>query len=149
MKASETHKLLYHYSRILNAGTSKHPNSVFLDPYLKNGSQGIGKRIGGWFETNRTTKSLEKQFVDFKPFYVDTQFREIYSELYFAYRKRDLVILQRSLSDNMYEYFKQQVRRQTLSQNEEEESSRKTDNNPFLKKIQRVHLVQARKSDSL
>ena len=147
MKASDTtHKLLYHYSRILNAGTSKHPNSVFLDPYLKNGSQGIGKRLAGWFETHRTTKALEKQFVDFKPFYIDTQFREIYSELFFACRRRDLVILQRSLSDNMYEYFKQQVRRQSY---EEEENLKKSDNNPFLKKIQRVHLVQARKSDSL
>ena len=72
MKASDTTKLLFHYSRVLNAGTSKHPNSVFLDPYLKDGTQGIGKRIGGWFETHRSTKALEKQFVDFKPFYVDT-----------------------------------------------------------------------------
>jgi len=65
-------KSLYHYSRILNAGTSEHTNSLYLDPYLKDGSQGLGKKIQGWFETHRTTKALEKHFLDFKPFYIDT-----------------------------------------------------------------------------
>ena len=65
-------KSLYHYSRILNAGTSKYANSLYLDPYLKDGSQGLGKKIQGWFETHRTTKALEKHFLDFKPFYIDT-----------------------------------------------------------------------------
>jgi hypothetical protein len=41
----------------------------------------------------------------------------------------------------MYEYFKQQVRRQPNLPNEEEENVKKSDNNPYLKKIQRVHLV--------
>lgn len=65
------HKV-YHYTRILNAGTSKHENSVFIDPYLKNGSQGLVKRVGGWVQTQRVTKALEKLYVDFKPFYIDT-----------------------------------------------------------------------------
>lgn len=44
----------------------------------------------------------------------------------------------------MYEYFKQQVRQVQHSRDEEYLMS-----NPFFKKIQRVHLVQARKSDAL
>lgn len=44
----------------------------------------------------------------------------------------------------MYEYFKQQVRQVQHSRDEEY-----LNNNPFYKKIQRVNLVQARKSDAL
>ncbi len=62
---------LYHYTRILNAGTTLHP-SLLLDPYLKDGSQGVTSRLKGWYATHQATKNLEKQFQDFKPFYIDT-----------------------------------------------------------------------------
>ncbi len=56
------------------------------------------------WRTSRATKGLEKQFADFKSFYLDTQFREIYGDLYHAYRRGDLVYLRRSLSDHLYDY---------------------------------------------
>jgi len=46
---------------------------------------------------------MENEFVDFKTFHLDTQFREIYSDLHNSYRRGDKVILQRSLSEPMFE----------------------------------------------
>lgn len=48
-------------------------------------------------------RNLENEFLDFKPFYIDSQFREIYSDLNHAYKRGDRVILQRSLSEGMFQ----------------------------------------------
>jgi hypothetical protein len=77
-----------------------------LDPYTLDKDTPLLSRFSGRYRSYQTTKALEKKFLDFKPFYIDTQFREIYHDLYLAYKRRDLVILQRSLSDPMYEVMK-------------------------------------------
>ncbi len=55
------------------------------------------------FQTFFTLRNIENEFIDFKTFHVDTQFREIYHDLYNAYRRGDKVIMQRSLSEPMFE----------------------------------------------
>ena len=42
--------------------------------------------------------------MDFKSYNLDRQFREIYSDLYTAYKRGDKVILQRSQSESMNNY---------------------------------------------
>ena len=49
---------------------------------------------------------VEKQFPDFKTYMIHDQFRNIYLDLYKAYRVGDKVILNRSLSQPMYDHMK-------------------------------------------
>jgi hypothetical protein len=76
-------------------------NVAFLDPYTLD--MPLLTKLQGRYTTYRALKKIERTFMDFKSFYVDTQFREIYSDLQIAFKRRDLVVLQRSLSDPMYE----------------------------------------------
>ena len=74
---------------------------LLIDPYILN--KPLLDKVRGGIQTYVHTRAIEKLFSDFKSFYVDTQFREIYHDLYTGYRRRDLVTLQRSLSDPLYE----------------------------------------------
>lgn len=49
-------------------------------------------------------RNIENEFVDFKGYTLDTQFREIYSDLHTAFKRGDKVTLQRSLSEAMNTY---------------------------------------------
>ena len=44
---------------------------------------------------------MENEFVDFKAYNIDKQFREIYGDVSAAYRRSDKVILQRSTSEGL------------------------------------------------
>jgi len=61
---------------------------------------------------------------------MDTQFREIYGDLHTAYKRADKVLLQRSLSEPMFEYTKALLKEKRV--------------NPFMKQIEKIKLVQAR-----
>ncbi len=53
MKAVTTNKSnLYHYQRILNAGSTNQSTMILLDPYVKDGSQGVVTRFKGWWLTH-------------------------------------------------------------------------------------------------
>lgn len=49
-------------------------------------------------------RNIENEFVDFKTYNLDQQFREVYGDLSTAYKRNDKVNLQRSLSESMYAY---------------------------------------------
>jgi hypothetical protein len=74
---------------------------LIIDPYLLN--RPLLEKFKGTLQTYAHTRRLERHFSDFKSFYVDTQFREIYHDLYTACKRGDLVVLQRSLSDPLFE----------------------------------------------
>ena len=46
-------------------------------------------------------RSIETEFVDYKRYYIQEQFGEIYEDLYKAYRRGDKVIVTRSSSEGM------------------------------------------------
>lgn len=69
-------------------------------------------------------RTLETDFVDFKSYQIDKQFKEINQSLYKAYERKDMVNLMKSLSDPMYHF--------TMAR----KNSAKT--NPFLKQVSRV-----------
>lgn len=74
---------------------------TYKDPYNPKGSLLYKTRNKIW--TFFALRNIENEFIDFKTFHVDTQFREIYHDLYNAYKRGDKVILQRSLSEPMFE----------------------------------------------
>ena len=76
---------------------------------------------------------MQDKFKDFKTFYVNDQFHDIYVDLYHGYKRRDLVMLQRSLSDYQYEYFKHIMYPRFT--NKEEDLLAIAEANPFCKKI--------------
>ena len=41
-------------------------------------------------------RNIENEFIDFKSYNLDRQVREIYTDLFVAYKRSDKVILQRS-----------------------------------------------------
>ena len=49
-------------------------------------------------------RNIENEFIDFKSYNLDRQFREIYTDLFVAYKRSDKVILQRSQSEGMNQY---------------------------------------------
>ena len=51
-------------------------------------------------------RNIENEFIDFKVHNLEKQFNEIYGDLHAAYRRGDKVILQRSLSEPMFDYVK-------------------------------------------
>lgn len=74
---------------------------TYKDPYNPKGSLLYKTRNKIW--TFFALRNIENEFIDFKTFHVDTQFREIYHDLYNAFKRGDKVILQRSLSEPMFE----------------------------------------------
>ena len=75
---------------------------AYMDPYQPKGS--IAHKMKNKVRTFITMRSLENEFVDFKSYQIHDQFREIYQDLFEAFRRGDKVVLNRSLSQNMYDY---------------------------------------------
>jgi len=76
------------------------------------------------------TRNIENEFLDFKSFYINGQLKEVYEDLYVAYKKKDKVTLQRSLSESMFEYCSSLLRANKP--------------NPFYRNITKMGLIQAR-----
>lgn len=76
---------------------------MIIKPYLLDGSQNWVYRAKDWYGSHRVEKEMQAKFKDFKTFYVNDQFQDIYTDLYYGYKRRDLVMMQRSLSDYMYD----------------------------------------------
>ena len=77
-------------------------------------------------------RNIENEFVDFKTYNVDKNFKEINSNVCIAFNKRDKVRMQKSLSASMFEYAKALHK---------DKSNRV---NPFLKDIHSLKVMQAR-----
>ena len=75
-------------------------------------------------------RNIENEFVDFKSYNLDSQFREIQQSVYKAYQKSDKVNLQRSLSEGMYNY--------AVALRHEKKA------NPFLKQVNSLKNLQSR-----
>ena len=75
-------------------------------------------------------RNMENEFVDFKSFSMESQFRELCTDLHISYRRGDKVTLQRSLSESMNNHCVSLLK------------SNKT--SPFLKQIDSLMRVQAR-----
>jgi len=75
-------------------------------------------------------RNIENEFVDFKSYNLDSQFKDINTSVYKAYQKSDKVNLQRSLSEAMYAY--------VVSLRAEKRP------NPFLKEISSLKTLQSR-----
>ena len=50
------------------------------------------------------TRNIENEFVDFRSYLIQEQFTGIYSQVQNAFKSKDKVVLQRSLSQSMYPY---------------------------------------------
>ena len=74
---------------------------TYKDPYNPKGN--LLYKAKNKVHTFFSLRNMENEFIDFKTFHLDTQFREIYTDLYNSYKRGDKVILQRSLSEPMFE----------------------------------------------
>lgn len=101
---------------------------TYKDPYSPQRNMLLYLRNKVW--TFFSVRNIENEFIDFKVFNLDHQFKEIYVDLHNAYRRGDKVILQRSLSEPMFEYVKALLKEKRP--------------NPFQKYVTNVNLVQAR-----
>lgn len=101
---------------------------TYKDPFDPNRSLLLKLRNSLW--TFFSVRNVENEFIDFKVFNMDHQFKEIYGDLHAAYKRSDKVILQRSLSEPMFEYVK-------ALQKEKRP-------NPFSRHIDSIKLVQSR-----
>ena len=75
---------------------------AYKDPYLPKG--GLIYSIKNSAQTFLALRSIENEFLDFKTYKIHRDFKDIYSDLFSAYKRGDKVILNRSLSQPMYEY---------------------------------------------
>ena len=91
-------------------------------------------KLKNQFYTFNAIRSIENEFVDFKTYSINKNFKAINADVYTAFNKRDKVRLQRSLSENMFAYAKSLHK----------ESANKRSINPFLKKVNDMKLMQAR-----
>lgn len=101
---------------------------AYKDPFTPNRPLLMKARNKIW--TFFATRNIENEFIDFKLHSIDEQFREIYTDLYQAYKRGDKVILQRSLSEPMFEHAKALLKEKRP--------------NPFHKQVNAIKLVQAR-----
>jgi hypothetical protein len=74
---------------------------TYKDPYNPSGS--VIYKMRNKIRTFFSLRNVENEFIDFKTFHVNQQFKEIYTDLYNAYKRGDKVILTRSLSESMFE----------------------------------------------
>ena len=77
---------------------------TYKDPYDPN--RNIFLKFKNKFSNFFMIRNIENEFIDFKVHNVEKQFNEIYGDLHAAYRRGDKVILQRSLSEPMFDYVK-------------------------------------------
>lgn len=76
---------------------------AYKDPYNPHGN--LLYKLRNKAQSFFTFRNFENEFIDFKTFHIDTQFREIYHDLFNAQKRGDKVIMQRSLSEPMFEVF--------------------------------------------
>ena len=55
---------------------------MLIKPYLLDGSQNWVYRAKDWYGSHRVEKEMQAKFKDFKTFYVNDQFQDIYTDLY-------------------------------------------------------------------
>ena len=75
---------------------------TYKDPYTPNRPLLLKVKNSVW--NFFSIRNIENEFIDFKTYSMDRQFREIYGDLYQSYKRADKVILERSLSEPMFEY---------------------------------------------
>ena len=75
-------------------------------------------------------RNIENEFIDFKSYHLDTQFRDINASVYKAYAKADKVNLQRSLSEAMFAH--------STAMRAEKRA------NPFMREIKKLQILQSR-----
>ncbi len=64
---------------------------TYKDPYSPTRSPLLKARNAVW--TFFSVRNIENEFIDFKIFNLDSQFKEIYVDLHSAYKRADKVIL--------------------------------------------------------
>ncbi len=101
---------------------------TYKDPY--NPNRPLLSQLGNKVRTFFAIRNIENEFVDFKTHIIHDQFSEIYTDLHNAYKRGDKVILQRSLSEPMFEYVKALLREKRP--------------NPFFKQVNNLKLIQVR-----
>ncbi len=101
---------------------------AYKDPYLING--GAYYQLVNKLKNFMGIRNIENEFVDFKSYNLDSQFRDIHQSVYKAYQKGDKVNMQRSLSEAMYNY--------AISMRAEKRP------NPFLKEVKSLKTLQSR-----
>jgi hypothetical protein len=101
---------------------------AFMHPYQPraNPAAKLYNKVHSFF----AIRSVENEFVDFRNYNLQTQFSEISQELFQAFRRNDKVVMQRSLSEGMFNH--------CVSLSKAGEQS------PFLKQIDRFTRLQAR-----
>ena len=72
---------------------------AYKDPYQPKGN--IIYKLQNKVRTFTAMRNFENEFVDFKTYHAQDQFKEIYLDLYKAYKRSDKVIMTRSLSEGM------------------------------------------------
>ena len=95
---------------------------MYKDPYLLNG--GPIYKLLSRVKSFLAVRNIENEFVDFRSYNIDSQFREINENVYKAFLKNDKVNMQRSLSEAMFTWA---VSLRTVKKQ-----------NPFLKDITEV-----------
>jgi hypothetical protein len=101
---------------------------TYKDPF--NPNRPLLSKLRNRVWTFFATRNIENEFIDFKTHVISEQFTEIYTDLHSAYKRGDKVILQRSLSEPMFEHVKALLREKRP--------------NPFFKNVSGVKLVQVR-----
>jgi hypothetical protein len=64
---------------------------TYKDPYSPNRNMLLKARNSVW--TFFSVRNIENEFIDFKVFNLENQFKEIYTDLHSAYKRADKVIL--------------------------------------------------------
>ena len=101
---------------------------AYKDPYLING--GLLYKLTNRFQSFIAMRNIENEFIDFKSYTFDSQFRDVSASVFKAYNKNDKVNLQRSLSEAMFNW--------ATSIRAEKR------NNPFMKEIASLQHLQSR-----
>lgn len=101
---------------------------AYKDPYMVDGS--LVYKVRNAVQSFIASRQIENEFVDFKTYNLERQFKDIHTSVYKAFAKNDKVNLQRSLSEPMFQYA----------------VSIRTDKhrNPFLKEVTGFKTLQSR-----
>lgn len=86
--------------RINSYHTFPQSSNILFDPYVSDAN--LVTKLKGRLESFKSIRQIEKNFKDFRLFNLQTQVKEIHSDLYLAQRRKDRVTMQRSLSDQLY-----------------------------------------------
>lgn len=101
---------------------------AYKDPYVPRG--GVIYQFRNKLSNFMNLRSIENEFIDFKSYRVQENFKEIYGDLFNAYKRGDKVVLNRSLSQPMYEYSLGLLKEKSMS--------------PYFKHVNGLTIMQAR-----